>query len=392
MENPLRMASIAPPLSLTVALATAAALLSACSRDGDAPSQAQSAPASAPVSGASPTVLAVPATASSQPEDPTPYRYRPSHYRYLHAVYCNGVVDRIDLEQRVKVKSFQLSERSGPSHAIAAAPSPGVKPDSCLARPVSPQSAEDMARQRVQVIATDQFYRQGDDPRKRYRLLTFSLPDWRLEKAIDLGSFDVLNGAPPRVAGALRDAWAVLPPGEGKGVAQKDLAGYQGMDNVASPEVAEWSATTALVEFANAQGRQLPEAGLADMQGHRFTRLGEPPNALSNDVRLAPGGRYALRRIERMVRQGQGVTQVQGTGELRLYGADGKLAATLQAPHIAGGWHTVALTPQGLAVFTDGAGGYRFVHLGREFGVQPVADAWTDDLDGTRPGVAYSER
>ncbi len=368
---------------LSLALATAAlALLSACSRNGDTPPAPQAAPLSQ---------AAVPASQASISEGvPSPegagLQSRSSH-RYLYAVYCNGLVDRIDLEQRKKVASFQLAERSGTPPAVAAAPSPGVRPDSCLAHPVSPQSASDLAQGRVHVVATDQFYRSGDEPKKPYRLLTFSLPDWHLEKSSDLGLFDVLNGTPPRVANDGKGGWAAVPPGKGSDLPVADLASYQGMDNVASPQVTEWSASTALVEFADTKGKQLPQAGMADTATRRFTRLGAPPNDVSAEVRLAPGGRFALRQIERM-----DAGQVVGTGELRLYGADGKIAATFNDKSIAGVWHTVALTPQGLAVYTDGAGNYRFVSLEREFGLEPVANDWTDDLDGTRPGVVYGAR
>ncbi|XJC77325.1 hypothetical protein ACHFCA_14485 [Delftia tsuruhatensis] len=77
----------------TIGVMLASALLSvACTRNADdspAVSSVQAKPAS---------------FASSNDQDP---------YRYLYTVYCNGTVDRLDLVQRSKVGSFQLSERSG---------------------------------------------------------------------------------------------------------------------------------------------------------------------------------------------------------------------------------------------------------------------------------------
>src|SRR5260221_358491 len=97
----------------TIGVMLASALLSAaCTRNADD----------------SPTVSsgqAKPASfASSNDQDP---------YRYLYTVYCNGTVDRLDLVQRSKVGSFQLSERSGSPPAVAALAQPGVRPGGCLA-------------------------------------------------------------------------------------------------------------------------------------------------------------------------------------------------------------------------------------------------------------------
>ena len=381
--------SLITRLVLTLAVT---ASVGACSRATDAPEPQTMPSAQAPTSMVIPNT-APPGIAPESAESPTDSALdSQSYYRYLYAVYCNGVVDRIDLEQRKKVASFHLAERSGTPAAVAAESSPGARPDSCLARPVSQQNTSEVATRRAYVVATDQFYRVGDESKKRYQLLTFLLPKWQLEKAVDLGLFDVLNSTPPRVVSDSRGGWVVLPQGQSNGPVEANLKNYLSMDNVTSPRITEWSASTALVEFANTRGQQLPQAGLADLTTHRFTRLDAPPNDLSADVRLAPGGHYALRRIERMEKQNTGGGQVTGTGELRLYGADGKTVATFNEKGIAGLWHTVALTPQGLAVYTNGSGDYQFVPLGRKFEPEPVANEWTDDLEGTRPGVVYSDR
>lgn len=381
--------SLITRLVLTLAVT---ASVGACSRASDAPEPQTMPSAQAPTSMVIPNT-APPGIAPESAESPTDSALdSQSYYRYLYAVYCNGVVDRIDLEQRKKVASFHLAERSGTPAAVAAESSPGARPDSCLARPVSQQNTSEVATRRAYVVATDQFYRVGDESKKRYQLLTFLLPKWQLEKAVDLGLFDVLNSTPPRVVSDSRGGWVVLPQGQSNGPVEANLKNYLSMDNVTSPRITEWSASTALVEFANTRGQQLPQAGLADLTTHRFTRLDAPPNDLSADVRLAPGGHYALRRIERMEKQNTGGGQVTGTGELRLYGADGKTVATFNEKGIAGLWHTVALTPQGLAVYTNGSGDYQFVPLGRKFEPEPVANEWTDDLEGTRPGVVYSDR
>ncbi len=104
--------------------------------------------------------------------------------------------------------------------------------------------------------------------------------------------------------------------------------------------------------------------------------------------------------------------KVEATGELRLYGADGRQTRVLNQASLAGSvlarsqsrtldpdqpgtdndWFNVALTPDGLAVFTDRRGNYQFVALGQSFDSAPVMDGAQDDADGARPGLVYAAR
>jgi hypothetical protein len=59
-------------------------------------------------------------------------------------------------------------------------------------------------------------------------------------------------------------------------------------------------------------------------------------------------------------------------------------------PRTAGHWLNIALTPDGLAVFSDPLGNYRFVELGHVFGIDPVAGLDTDDYDSPLPGLVYA--
>ncbi len=104
---------------------------------------------------------------------------------------------------------------------------------------------------------------------------------------------------------------------------------------------------------------------------------------------LAPGGTFVLHSV-RAMKATQSGPQLAATGEMRLYGADGKLVRQLIDDRVAGDWQPIALTPHGLAVYTDKRGNYRFVSLGMALGAEPVIDSNADDLDGTRPGVIYA--
>ncbi|MCZ2135672.1 MAG: hypothetical protein LC098_09630 [Burkholderiales bacterium] len=308
--------------------------------------------------------------------------------RFAYLVYCDGRVDKLDLERRRKVTTIALSTRSGSPPAIAAAPSPGTRPDSCLARPAVGGASEGTTH----LVASSQFTRDDRDVRKAYALLTFSLPDWTLVASRPLGTFDVLNGTPPRVvfddAGAPRSltgeaARLPLPSG---------FADYVDATQAVSARVYERSGTTDLLAFVDRRHPDQPQSGFARESERRFVPLAAPPNALSGDARLAPGGDFALRPVVTMQRRRDGTTRTVLSGELRLYDAKGDRVATLNAQSVAGACSCVLIAPNGVAVFVDHKGNYRFVSLGRSFSDAPVEDDLTDDLDGTRPGVVYASR
>lgn len=342
-------------------------------------------------------------TAKPQSHSDSPVSLRDQHasHRFLYVLYCNGTVDKLDLAQPAKVSSFALSERSGTPPAVAALPAPGVKPDSCLARPAHMEGVDGAAGRQVQVVATAQFYRRDEDGQKAYRLLTFSLPDWTLRQQADLGMFDVLNGTPPRmVHGPQAGQW--LPrSSDAEPDATAELAGYAGGQGIAFARFAQWSGDVSLVEFADGgkpQGQPQAQAGFADRATRRFVRLAAPADASSGPVRLAPGGRFAVREVQRAEAASGPATKgpadeapLHRTGELRVYStADGQPVASIMDARIAGHWYGIAVTPDGWAVYTDRQGAYRFVALGRTFGTDPVEDGETDDLDGARPGLVYS--
>lgn len=341
-----------------------------------------------------PTQAATPAsTHAPQALSATPGPARATGHggaQHLYAVYCNGTVDHLDLQLQAKVASFQLSARSGTPPAIAALPAPGVRPDSCLARPAVSVGKQDQSAGVARIVASDRLTRNDADGRKPYSLLTFAVPSWTLQATRDLGTFDVLNGTPPRITHSKGRAPEVLSAGSDDTAAiLSETRQFAGGISPNFMNAMAWSADTVLVEYADPSktGRAV---ALIDRARRSIVRLdGVPGDDPEPALSLAPGGTFVLHSV-RAMKATQGGPQLAATGELRLYGADGKLVHQLTDDRVAGDWHPIALTPQGLAVYTDKRGNYRFVSLGMTFGADPVVDPNTDDLDGTRPGVIYA--
>lgn len=351
--------------------------------------------------------LATPTAAKAfDPADPTDR----SQYRYLYAVYCNGRVDRLDLKNQAKTGSFQLSERSGSPTAITALPRPGVRPGGCLSRLVVTQDAQGSRDGVVNIIASSRLDPDADG-RKPYQLLTFALPGWTLQQARNLGSFDAL----PRLARAADGALAVQPQDKDTAAAMAAQAqAWTAADAMAWTSAQAWSAGNVLLIYA-LPGQRGMGAALALGAEARIVHLAEflsGGNDIPPDLHLAPGGRFVLPSLKRSVPLGEGLRKVEATGELRLYGADGRQTRVLNQASLAGSvltrsrpgsldpdqprtdndWFNVALTPGGLAVFTDRRGNYQFIALGQPFDSDPVMDDAQDDADGARPGLVYAAR
>lgn len=332
------------------------------------------------------------AQSSSKASSALPPRSLGEHSRHsLYVVYCNGTVDQLDLEANAKVNSFQLSGHSGNPPAIAPLPGAGTRPDSCLARPALADERSGAAAGVVHIVASPRWQRDDTDGSMPYSVLTFALPGWTLQARQDLGRFDVLNGAPPRLERA-NGQWQALASGSNADEnVRADMAAWGHDTAPASVHALAWSADTILVRYGlQGHGGKVSTAYALVHRAQRQVVLiaGVPGNDPEPALTLAPGGQFVLHSVRalRAVADGR---QLAATGELRLYGADGKPVSQWKVDDVAGDWHPVALTPQGMAVFTNRQGGYRFVPLGRRFGTEPVADPGTDDLDGARPGVIY---
>jgi len=359
-----------------------------------------------------------PSAAVAQPFDPADR----SQYRYLYAVYCNGTVDRLDLLQREKVGSFQLSERSGDPPAVAAVPLHGSQPEPCLARPVTTSDAYDQADGVVHLVASAQFDTDHDG-NAQFQLLTFSLPDWTLQHTRDLGirSF----GRPPRLLRTTDGYLIIQPdiknldrsyiypqqPGGDPWAEMTDLvSSYAGGEELGLSGSMQWSAGNVLLSYALTD--QDTGTALANRNRRQIVRVSvSSGEEITPERYLAPGGEFVLQVMRRAVPLGGDRWKIENNGELRLYNADGKLVRVLTEPGIAGqalalvqagkaddilprernDWWLVALTPEGLAVFVMGwENSYRFVDLGQTFGVEPVVNAQTDDWGGYLPGLVYA--
>jgi len=403
-----------PMLSLGVLL-TAGLLISGCTRGGGVATDLSSNPPAHPS-------LNEPAPAdAAQTFDPADR----SQYRYLYAVYCNGTVDRLDLVRREKAGSFQLAERSGNPPAVAALRIPTMRPDICLARPVVTNDMRDQADGVVHIVASDTLDRYDDGQRADFRLLTFTLPDWTLRHVQYLGDFEVLNNPDPRMV-RVTDGYLIVqprvekypdkgysisPPGSEPWWDMAELVqNYAGGKGLEWLHAIQWSAGNVLLRYA-LPNRDGSGFALANQSRRRIVHLpkssGEeiPPEML-----LAPGGNFVLLIMYRDVPLGGDQSKYEFTGELHLYDAEGLRVATLMAPSIEGrvqalaqagrvdevlphshyDWFPIALTPQGLAVFTDLIGNYRFVDLGRTFGVEPVINPRASGDVQEIPEVVYA--
>jgi hypothetical protein len=329
----------------------------------------------------------------------------PGAYRFLYAVYCNGTVDRLDLVEQTRTGSFQLSDRSGKPAAVAALPQPGVRPGGCLARPVITGDGQDRDAGVVHIVASSRLDAHADG-RKPYQLLTFTLPGWTLQQTRELGSFDTL----PRLA-RTADGTLEVQPQDSHPPAAKAWAGADAMDWA---NALEWSAGNVLLTYALPwqHGTAAALALRADARTVRLAEFRSGGDDIPPDLRLAPGGRFVLASLKRSVPLGDGTRKVEATGELRLYGADGRQPEVLNRASLAGSvlarsrsgtlnpdeprtdhdWFNVALTPGGLAVFTDRRGNYQFIALRQSFGMDPVLDDSQDDADGARPALVYAAR
>ena len=331
-----------------------------------------------------------------------------SQYRYLYAVYCNGRVDRLDLKSQTKTGSFQLSERSGEPPAVPVQSASTSFADSCQIRPAATDDMQDQAAGLVNLVAGDGTGAAADG-RQSYRLLTFSLPGWTLLGTRDLGRFE--NGQPHMRRAKDGSLFAVhKADGDLRTQLTQQARAYAGGESLEDLRAEETSAGRVLLSY------RLPGAdGLGFALSDRERALTLPLQALPGQSlppgwRLAPGGRYVLLTLNKLIPVERGLQQLATTGEMRLYDAEGRQLATLNdariagpsmvlmpkedmdrdTPRTAGHWLNIALTPNGLAVFADPLGNYRFVELGHVFGLDPVVGLDADDYDSRLPGLVYA--
>lgn len=267
---------------------------------------------------------------------------------------------------------------------------------------------QDQAAGLVNLVAGDGTGTAGDG-RQSYRLLTFSLPGWTLLGTRNLGRFE--NGQ-PHMRRATDGSLVAVPKPDGDLRTQltQQARAYAGGESLNDLRAEETSAGRVLLSY------RLPGTdGLGFALSDRERALTLPLQALPGQSlapgwRLAPGGRYVLLTLNKLVPVERGLHQLATTGEMRLYDAEGRQLATLNdariagpsmvlmpkedmdrdTPRTAGHWLNIALTPDGLAVFADPLGNYRFVELGHVFGLEPVVSLDANDYDSRLPGLVYA--
>lgn len=261
--------------------------------------------------------------------------------------------------------------------------------------------------------------------RSQYRYLYAVYCNGRVDR-LDLknqaktGSFQLSDGSskppavPPQSAGtSVTDSCLFSvhkPDGDLRTQLTQQARAYAGGESLEDLRAEETSAGRVLLSY------RLPGAdGLGFALSDRERALTVPLQALPGQSlapgwRLAPGGRYVLLTLNKLVPVERGLQQLAATGEMRLYDAQGRQLATLNdarvagpsmvlmpkedmdrdTPRTAGHWLNIALTPDGLAVFADPLGNYHFVELGHVFGLDPVVGLDADDYDSRLPGLVYA--
>lgn len=309
--------------------------------------------------------------------------------QHLYVVYCNGTVDHLDLGKQTKVSSFQLSDKSGNPPLVAKLPTPGMRPDSCLARPFTSKDANPQEAGKAFIIASAQLQRNEVNGHKSYSLLNFSIPAWTLQSQKDLGSFDVLNGTSPSLTRGA-DGQLKLKNEDPAAELRAELNQYAGDSALTLVTPLAVSANTVLIGYAPSQDAHSAAYALVNRAKRSIVRIeGVPADDPEPALTLAPGGQFVLHSV-RAFSPKKNSRQISATGELRLYGADGKLISRRTDERVAGAWYPITMTPKGVAIYTDRHGNYQFVTLGYTFGAEPVLDLSADDMDGTHPGVVYA--
>lgn len=291
--------------------------------------------------------------------------------RFLYVINCEGSVDKLDIEERKRIATFQLSERSGSPPAV---PSLAGGLDGCLAQRVTGNTVGKGTE--VSMLSPKQA-RLDSEGLQDFQLLTFSLPEWKLTRAVLVGRFPEAPRLQRDPAGGLR----VLRDAEWTPITQMHLRGYAGHDDDTGNLILESSGTVSLLSLLSAKTDRMA-LGLADQRTRNLTRLTDVPPTTIQNVHLAPGGGFLL--VEVIEPDG---APVKRTGALRLYEANGQKVADFMDERIRG-MAFVALTPNGTAVYRSSSA-YHFVSLGRPFASDPVTLP-TPDI--AAPGLVFSKQ
>ena len=291
---------------------------------------------------------AAPAPSPSQSVDAT---------RFLYVVSCDGRVDKLDTRERKLLSSFTLSEKSGNPPAVPSLASAGGQIDGCLAQRI----VVDHAGKIVSLIAPKDA-RLDASGMQDFQALSFALPSWTLTSAQPAGKAAVAPWLQTDAAGALQ----VLTDPPALSAAPLDLRDFKGAGKDVGGLTLQSSGDVSLVSLLLKDSTALA-VGLANTKTRTLVQLSELPQTTLPNVHLAPGGGFVLIELTTSATN-------QRSGALRLYDSTGKPVADLTDDRIPT-LRFVAITPNGLAVYSDRAGAYHFVLLGKTFGAAAVAQS-----------------
>lgn len=315
-----------PVNTVAVALASVAALLAGCNKP--------------------------PAVAAAQTGD--------AASRFAYVVHCDGRVDKLDTRERTLIMRFTLSEKSGTPSAVPNLASAGGQMDGCLAQRVRVDATAQGAS--VSLIAPKDA-RLDANGVQEFQVLTFALPNWTLTRTAPAGKFAEAPWLRRDAAGVLQ----VVADDPALSAAALDLREFSGAPKDSGALLVQSSGDVSLLSLLYKDSTALA-LGLANSKTRTVVPLADLPPTTLRNAHLAPGGDFVL--IERTAT----VAPYQTTGALRLYGGNGKAVADLNEERIRS-MSFVALTPNGLAVYSDASGAYQFVPLGTRFAATAVVQS-----------------
>ena len=305
--------------------------------------------------------------------------------RFLYVVSCEGNVDKLDTVTGKRVQSLDLVQRSGAPTVpptTAAAPSSTGLPGICWARRV----LQDVNAKLVYVVAPTA-QRANSQDAYDFRLLTFSLPEWKLTNDSPAGSS--LPDA-PFISRDAKGAIALQTDAHQQSdLAFKEFNDYEGRGKFFINGIIETSGDVRLLSMhADTPDRLV--LGVANTRTRTLKTLTELPSTTDAHAHLAPGGEFVVVELTKPKSD-----PVSRTGALRLYSAGGEVIKNVSDESVST-MDFLALTPNGSAIYS-GRGEYRFVPFGLRFvplatQARSLTVASPLALQGAQPGLVFFDQ
>ena len=304
--------------------------------------------------------------------------------RYLYVIGCGATVDKLDTQTERKLSHTELSNQSD------LVPNPKGHLDGCLANGVVFLKSHHVFYTAVPTSA--QLDAHGA---QQYRLLSFSLPEMKFNRAVALAGLELSN--PPELGINAEQAIDVMAGGKNfelmsgadlkpeptvspdfakeldlSGYAGGDLSPYRVRQGAASEtlpaQVIDRSGSVALVQLTSAGSSNI--FAVANQRTKRVTIFQNLPPTFPQNVHLAPEGAAVL--VEAAKSAPDGAELTQKTGQLVLLdGISGKRLKEWTVPNL-GAYQFLAITPNGKIAYHLGSR-YRFIDsIGATYSNEPV--------------------